>query len=78
MVAAAFDAMTRERPYRRGLNAPSAYEELRRNAGTQLFSEVVEVFIRLHQTGELDREPEGRGEAAFSPPRAEVPLNRAA
>ncbi len=78
MVAAAFDAMTRERPYRRGLNAPSAYEELRRNAGTQFFPDVVEAFIQLHITGELDREPEGLSWAPLSAPREGDPLARAA
>jgi HD-GYP domain-containing protein (c-di-GMP phosphodiesterase class II) len=54
MVAAAFDAMTRERPYRRGLGASAAYDELRRHAGTQFFPEVVEAYIALHTSGALD------------------------
>jgi hypothetical protein len=53
MVVDAFDAMTSDRPYRRGLSPEIAYEELRRHAGTQFFPEVVEALIELHSTGGL-------------------------
>lgn len=53
MVCAAYDAMVEERPYRRGLTAAAACEELRRNSGTQFFPEVVETFLGLHDTGRL-------------------------
>lgn len=56
MVAAAFDAMIQDRPYRKGLPADVAYDELRRHAGTQFFPDVVETFIRLHQSGAMARE----------------------
>lgn len=59
MVAAAFDAMTRERPYRRGLAASAAYEELRRHAGSQFFPEVVEAYVRLHAAGSLEGRLDG-------------------
>ena len=58
MVAAAFDAMTRERPYRRGLTAEAAYDELRRHAGRQFFGDVVEACVTLHASGALEPEPE--------------------
>jgi len=45
-VADSFDAMTSDRPYRRSLSRRNAFEELRRNAGTQFDPEIVEVFIR--------------------------------
>jgi hypothetical protein len=48
MVVDAFDAMTSDRPYRRGLAPDVAYEELRRHSGTQFFQEVVEGLINLH------------------------------
>jgi HD-GYP domain-containing protein (c-di-GMP phosphodiesterase class II) len=67
MVAAAFDAMTCERPYRRGLQVPAAYEELRRHAGTQFFPDVVEAFIALHQAGELDHPTLDAPEASITP-----------
>jgi HD-GYP domain-containing protein (c-di-GMP phosphodiesterase class II) len=53
MVCAAYDAMTEERPYRHGLPAAAACDELRRHSGTQFFPEVVDAFLRLHDTGRL-------------------------
>jgi len=53
MVCAAYDAMTEDRPYRRGLPEHAACEELRRHSGTQFFPEVVDAFVRLHETGGL-------------------------
>jgi HD-GYP domain-containing protein (c-di-GMP phosphodiesterase class II) len=53
MVCAAFDAMTEDRPYRRGLPSRAACEELHRNAGTQFFRDVVGAFIQLHDSGRL-------------------------
>jgi HD-GYP domain-containing protein (c-di-GMP phosphodiesterase class II) len=53
MVCAAYDAMTEERPYRHGLPPHAACEELRRHAGTQFFTDVVEAFVRLHDSGRL-------------------------
>jgi hypothetical protein len=53
MVVDAFDALTSDRPYRQGLPATTAYEELRRHAGTQFFQEVVEALIELHASGSL-------------------------
>lgn len=53
MVVDAFDAMTSDRPYRRGLPCEVAYEELRRHSGTQFFGDVVEALIELHSSGAL-------------------------
>lgn len=53
MVVDAFDAMTSDRPYRRGLTPEIAYEEMRRHSDTQFFPEVVEGLIELHTTGAL-------------------------
>ncbi len=53
MVCAAYDAMTEDRPYRRGLPAALACAELQRHAGTQFFADVVEAFNRLHDNGKL-------------------------
>ena len=51
MVSAAYDAMTEDRPYRRGLNPRAACAELRRNSGTQFFPDVVNAFVQLHDDG---------------------------
>ncbi|HEY5998945.1 MAG TPA: HD domain-containing phosphohydrolase, partial [bacterium] len=53
MVCAAYDAMTEDRPYRRGLPSRAACEELRRHAGTQFFPDVVNAFVQLHDSGRL-------------------------
>jgi len=75
MVVAAFDAMTSDRPYRRGLAPETAFEELLRNTGTQFFPEIVEVLIDLHSTGKLfdyldDRELEELGAPEWNTSKA--------
>ena len=44
-VADAYEAMTADRPYRKGIGPEAARRELRRNAGTQFDRVVVEVFL---------------------------------
>ncbi len=46
-VADAFEAMTSDRPYRKGPGEQFAIEELRRNAGTQFDRDVVDAFLRV-------------------------------
>ncbi|HST32909.1 MAG TPA: diguanylate cyclase [Solirubrobacteraceae bacterium] len=46
-VADAFEAMTSDRPYRKGPGEQFAIEELRRNAGTQFDEDVVDAFLRV-------------------------------
>jgi len=46
-VADAFDAMTTDRPYRRGMPPWEALEEVQKNAGKQFDPEVVEAFKRV-------------------------------
>jgi diguanylate cyclase (GGDEF)-like protein/putative nucleotidyltransferase with HDIG domain len=46
-VADAFEAMTSDRPYRKGSGEQFAVEELRRNAGTQFDVDVVAAFLRV-------------------------------
>jgi HD-GYP domain-containing protein (c-di-GMP phosphodiesterase class II) len=53
LVCSAYDAMTADRPYRRGLSPHAACAELRKHAGTQFFPEVVEAFVQLHEDGRL-------------------------
>lgn len=47
-VADAFDAMTSNRAYRAALSVQDAYDELRRNAGTQFDPKVVTAFVHFH------------------------------
>lgn len=53
-VADCFDAMTSDRPYRKGLPVSVAVEELTRNKGTQFDPTVVDRFLELVQEGKLD------------------------
>ena len=46
-VADAYDAMTSDRPYRKGMPREEAIRILRENAGTQFDPEIVDVFTRL-------------------------------
>ena len=48
LVADAFDALTSDRPYRRGRSVPEALDELRAHAGTQFCPTVVEAIERLY------------------------------
>jgi len=46
-IADSFDAMTSDRPYRKALTQEDAFEELKRNAGTQFHPQLVETFISI-------------------------------
>jgi diguanylate cyclase (GGDEF)-like protein len=56
-VADAFEAMTSDRPYRRGSSVDEAIEELRRSAGTQFDSQVVARLTELVAVGEVQVAP---------------------
>jgi HD-GYP domain-containing protein (c-di-GMP phosphodiesterase class II) len=47
-VADAYDAMTSDRPYRKGMTPDEAVAILKANAGTQFDPDVVAAFVRLH------------------------------
>lgn len=49
-VADTYDAMTTDRPYRRGLSHERAIRELREHAGTQFDPDCVKGFIALYET----------------------------
>ena len=49
----AFDAMTTDRPYRKGMTVAKAIEELKRNRGTQFDPMVVDTIVELYQAGIL-------------------------
>jgi HD-GYP domain-containing protein (c-di-GMP phosphodiesterase class II) len=46
-VADTFDAMTTDRPYRKALSDQTAFEELKKNIGSQFDGEIVEIFIQI-------------------------------
>jgi len=50
-VADAYDAMTGERPYRKGLQHEQAIQELQANCGKQFDPEMVEVFLQAYHQG---------------------------
>jgi putative nucleotidyltransferase with HDIG domain len=56
-VCDAFDAMTSDRPYRRGLAPMRALGELRKHAGTQFDPELVAALYELHDIGLLGTDP---------------------
>ncbi|HEX7880935.1 MAG TPA: HD-GYP domain-containing protein [Candidatus Eisenbacteria bacterium] len=53
MVAAALEAMTVDRPYRRGMKPVEAMAELSRHAGTQFDADIVAALQFLHAEGTL-------------------------
>ncbi len=66
MAVAAFDALTSDRPYRRGLSPDAAFEELLRHSGSQFFPDVVEALIHLYARGQLFEEFEPQMLAAYA------------
>ncbi|HYR51863.1 MAG TPA: HD-GYP domain-containing protein [Candidatus Dormibacteraeota bacterium] len=52
-VCDAFDAMTSDRPYRKGLPIPRALTELKRHAGSQFDRRAVAALTELHDSGRL-------------------------
>ncbi len=59
-IADAFDAMTSDRPYRKGLPAEIAKQELKKNAGTQFDPDLVEIFCHV-----LDKNTDENGGMTF-------------
>ena len=65
-VCDAFDAMTSDRSYRRGLPVERALNELAAKAGTEFDEEIVAALIRLHDAGILEGIREGGGDGVAS------------
>ena len=52
-VADTYDAMTTDRPYRKGLSVEASLNELKKFAGTQFDRDVVEAFFKAFDRGEI-------------------------
>ena len=52
-VADAFDAMTLHRPYRPGLTKEEAIKELKKYKGIHFAPQIVDVMVKLYNTGEI-------------------------
>jgi HD-GYP domain-containing protein (c-di-GMP phosphodiesterase class II) len=59
-IADAFDAMTSDRPYRKGLPVSVAKKELKKNAGTQFDEDLVDIFCHV-----LDENMDDGGRMTF-------------
>ncbi len=59
-VADTFDAMYSDRPYRKRMNFEKAVSIIKEVSGTQLYSDVVDAFLRLVEKGEF-RAPDDNG-----------------
>ncbi len=59
-VADAYDAMTSDRAYRKGISSEEARQELRKHGGTQFDPQVVEAFLGLQEKDLLFREEDER------------------
>jgi HD-GYP domain-containing protein (c-di-GMP phosphodiesterase class II) len=62
-VVDAFDAMSRDRPYRRALDRELITDELRRFSGSQFDPEIAKEFLVLIESGACDIDPEIVAEA---------------
>jgi putative nucleotidyltransferase with HDIG domain len=55
LIADTFDAMTSNRPYRKGLDFEATIQELRKCSGTQFDPELVEIFINCINKESIDK-----------------------
>jgi HD-GYP domain-containing protein (c-di-GMP phosphodiesterase class II) len=53
-VADTFDAITSNRPYRKGQSAAKALDEIKKNAGTQFDPQIVELFLEAAEVINFD------------------------
>lgn len=58
LVVDTYDAMTQSRSYRKGLSDEVAYAELKRCAGTQFDSQLVNIFLQAHPLWSSEVDPE--------------------
>jgi len=53
-----YDAMTTNRPYRKGLSHKTAIDEIKKEAGAQFDKEVAEAFVKAFEAGEIEMKTE--------------------
>ena len=53
-IADAFDAMTANRVYRNRMDFPDVMNELRKGRGTQFDPELLDLFLEVVESGEID------------------------
>lgn len=75
-VADSFDAMTSDRPYRKGMPIEQAVEELRKNSGVQFDPDAVRIFLQLIDSGKVneifDRKAQSTSTLSARPRRAKL------
>lgn len=52
-IADSFDAMTTDRPYRKGMSIEYAAKEIKKGGGTQFDPELAELFVKLIEENEI-------------------------
>jgi len=52
-VADTFDAMTTDRPYRKGLSHQTAIDEIKKETGTQFDRDAALAFVKAFEAGEI-------------------------
>lgn len=70
-----FDAMTSDRPYRKGLSPETALQELRRNAKSQFDPEVVDAFIAAYENDDIQKILHRIKPVSLSPQRPSKPAD---
>lgn len=54
-VADTYDAMTTDRPYRKGLSHQTAIDEIKRYAGPQFDKNIADAFVKAFEEGEIEK-----------------------
>ena len=77
-LADAFDAMTSDRPYRKGMPVDAVLRELREKSGIQFDPQIVDVFSEAVRAGEVDLYLNGNGRRGSMAPPPLMPPGPAA
>lgn len=72
-VADTWDAMTSDRPYRKGLSDETAAQELQKFSGIQFDPQVVEAFLQAYHHGEIVSQHQREDKCAVPAPAPQAP-----